>query len=221
MAHIDPQSGITFLPELIDPIFRHLDVHTLSKIYTSIPSLKPQAAIALHLHLKNLTLTLGLLSSPNTIKFRCDKTLSAPRYLYYFRLFQNGHFSQGSFHDDGGGLKLTFLYALPLQPRQPIITLECNTEYHTPDQDCSPAWHTSLLKPKASTHCEPARFEHRWNFTYFNLSAVVFQLDWFVDCCNVADVDGHVELTLEEGVQSAYLRRLMERAEAKDPREEE
>lgn len=44
----------------------------------------------------------------------------------------------------------------------------------------------------------------------------MFSLDWFVDCCSVADKDGRVKLVLKEGVQSAYLRRLMERVEEKD-----
>ncbi|KAJ3032639.1 hypothetical protein HK097_005163, partial [Rhizophlyctis rosea] len=126
---------ITSLPsELIDAIFLHLDIKTLSKIHLQIPSLKSRAATALDTHIKSLTLTLGSLDSTTPVTLRCDKTLSTSRYLYYFRFFTNNHFSRGSFRDDD----------------------------------------------------------------------------------KRADEDGPVALALEGGVQSAYLRRLMERVEEKE-----
>ncbi|KAJ3048848.1 hypothetical protein HK097_010147, partial [Rhizophlyctis rosea] len=137
------------LSELIDAVFLLLDIQTLSEIHTHNPSLKFRAATALDIHIKFLTLKLVSVDSTETTPLRCDKTLSKPRYLYYVRFFNDGHFSQGSFQNDSrGGLQLSLSY-------------------------------------------------------------------WFVDSYSIADEDGRVILNMEGYVQSAYLRRLMERVEEK------
>ncbi|KAJ3052045.1 hypothetical protein HK097_006957 [Rhizophlyctis rosea] len=222
MAHTHPPTGISLLPsELIDAVFLRLDIFKLSCIYLSIPSLKSRAATALDIHIKSLTLTLGTLIGPKPCILRCDKNLSTSRYLYYFRFFRDGHFSQGSFHDDvGEGLPLTFFYTHPTEtvPETKLLSLRTDVVCH--ENICPDGWHTSLLKPicpNRTSSSEPARHEHfEWDSDDIRISMLMFHLDWFAECCSAVNKEGRVALTIEEGVQSVYLRRLMERVEEKE-----
>lgn len=216
MSQSELAAGLNVLPtEVIDPILLCLDIHTLSKIYLHIPYLKSQAATALNIHIKSLVVTIGSLDVINTTTLHCDKNLSTSGYLYYFRFFTDGRFGLGSFQDDNHGLQLGFYSTQSngTTPKTNLLTLRCDSECHR--NNCPHVWHTSVLKPVGTNgraQSDPATHEHRFvDSVDVQISVLMFHLDRFVDCCNLINKDGRVALSMDEGVHSAYLRRLMER----------
>ena len=210
--------AIPALPtEIINQIFLYLPFRHLCLIHKDAPDLRPITTTILDQHIQSLTLTLSAYYGQSKIPLRCDKTLSTPRYLYYFRPFSD-KFHSGRFPNKGSGVSLSFT-----DPREDWELCMYFTGCHLHIKSCySEEWHTTLLKLESPIQSEPTRYEHRYcpENTEVHFSVLLCHLNWIVNCFLNVDDGETVDLVLEEGVQSMFMRRMMERVEEEEGKAE-